>query len=194
MGGIVVAVLTLIYGVKLPLTYRALIPLSFYVVFFFVSSYLVYASVQTELDRVTKECTVAPFLVVPAEHNNLSSQRHTLVIDFVLDVRNKSTHGNSLELRRCEVDLPGAKLEYISFFGEYGSNLHYSGPGHVWKVGEKAQTRPEVKVAFLLPYEPQLLPQKAVKGALFLVDIHEREHRLDFSETLLRTEPIYQPT
>jgi hypothetical protein len=141
IGSVIIAVISLTpFGQRLQ-SFRYVIPLSLLLVGFVISNFSTYRSLKSELKAVTEELTVDLLEIAAGEHRNLDTDRHSIVIDLQLEIRNKSPHGNSVELRSCCIDLPQSQLDYLMFQGDPRFSMHFP-PATTWPIQGKSQTRP----------------------------------------------------
>lgn len=174
---------------------RSWIPLSLLIGGFLTSNFFIYRALRLELDRLTKQCSVSVLGLVTGEHTNLSTGRHALILDFVLQIKNRSGEDHSFELKRCECNVGGAlsEMHYSGFVGEAETQVAYHGPPKIWTVKAKHQSKPCIKATFLLPENPNNITQNMVTGTLYLVDIHDREYRVEAHSPIDHTAPYSQP-
>ena len=80
---------------------RLEVPLSLFVVGFFVSSCIEYMSLARKLEKITSALTLTTSFTQAGEVMVLESKRHTIVADIYLTARNQSIDGNSLRVQSC---------------------------------------------------------------------------------------------
>jgi hypothetical protein len=170
---------------------RLEVPLSLFVVGFFVSSCIEYMSLARKLEKITSALTLTTSFTQAGEVMVLESKRHTIVADIYLMARNQSTDGNSLRLQSCFLDVADASLSYLMFIESNAGNYIVFKPSDILKLDPKSETKPVVKAVFSVPESPFPIPapNDQVRGSLKVMDIHDSIHDVKFPAVLLRNAP-----
>ena len=194
-GSIVSTVFALTpYAAQHPLL-RLFVPLSLFVVGFFVSSCVEYLALARKLEKITSALTLNHSHTQAGEVMVMGSKRHTVVADIYLNARNQSADSNSLRLQSCTLSIPTASLSYLMFIeSNVGSNTLFR-PNDVLRLDPKSEIKPLVKAVFTLPAEalfPIPLANDRVHGQLEIIDIHDSKHGIEYSAILARNAPIIE--
>jgi hypothetical protein len=166
---------------------RVLVPLSIFVVGFFVSNYFIYKGLMQELERVTGKLTLATAGTQIREQINFPLRRHVVVVEMLLDLRNQSAEANSVRVKGAEINVFGASLDHEQprFLGNPKHSCSQPA-GPTWNMCGKSQDQAVVQAIFVLPYSPSRIDQENVSGVIEILDIHDRIHKLGFEGALLR--------
>jgi len=170
---------------------RLEVPLSLFVVGFFVSSCIKHMSLARKLEQITSVLTLTTSFTQAGEVMVLESKRHTTVADIYLTARNQSIDGNSPRVQSCTLDVADASLSYLMFIESNAGNYIVFKPSDILKLDPKSQTEPVVKAIFSVPESPFPIPapNDQVSGSLTVMDIHDSIHDVKFSAVLLRNAP-----
>lgn len=179
------------YASQYPLL-RVIVPLSLFVIGFFVSSCREYVALAQKLEKITSSVTLTAPFTQAGEVMVLESKTHTVVADIYLTARNQSTDGNSLRLQTCTLNAASASLSYLMFIGSNAGSYMVFRPSDVLKIDPKSETKPVVKAVFSVPESPfpVHVANNQIEGTLEVIDIHDSIHRIAFSAVLLRNAPI----
>jgi hypothetical protein len=191
-GSIISAIFGLTpYASQHPLL-RLVVPLTLFVIGFFVSSCVEYIALARKLEGITSALTLSQTHTQAGEVMVLGARRHTVVADIYMNARNQSADDNSLRLRSCTVDIPTASPSYLMFIERnVGSNEAFQ-PSDILGLNPKSEIKPIVKAVFTLPESPFPIPipNDQVRGLLEILDIHDRKHVIEYSAMLMRNAPI----